>query len=58
MVEENFEFWTFEIIQIGFILPSNIIYLLHHGWRKFWNLTFWNSPDWLDLLHILTTITT
>ena len=30
---------------------------LHHGWRKFWNLTIWNAPDWLDFTPFPSNIT-
>ncbi len=27
---------------------STFVEELHHGWRKFWNLAFWNAPDWFN----------
>ena len=25
---------------------------LHYRWRKFWKLTIWNTPDWLDYSYL------
>ncbi len=47
IVEENFEIRCSECSRLNwfwYLLPT----LLHHGWRKFWNVAFWNAPDWID----------
>ncbi len=48
MVEENFEIRLFETPHNDSILLLSVIVYLHHGWRKFWNFTFWNALEWLN----------
>ena len=50
MVEENNKIPKFDFqkrsrfIQFYYFLRT----LLYHGWRKFWNLTSRNAPDWFN----------
>ena len=45
MVEETFEIRSSETVQNDTNLLLRISFL-RHGWRNFWNLTTWNSPEW------------
>ena len=45
MVEETFEIRSSETVQNDTNLLLRISFL-RHGWRKFWKLTTWNSPEW------------
>ena len=39
MVGENFEIYTSE-------MAKNTFKIVHHGWRKFWDLHFWNGEKY------------
>ena len=43
MIEENFEIWWPECFQNA-LISHYLNDLLHHGWRKFWNLMTWMLP--------------
>ena len=47
MVEENFEIWWPECLQ-NTLISHFLDDLLHHGWRKFWNLMSWMPPEMLS----------
>ena len=38
------------------LLISYTILLIHHGWRKFWNSTFWKAPEWLNFTNFISII--
>ena len=44
MVEEIFEIWWPECHQMT-LISHFLDDLLHHGWRKFWNLMTWMPPE-------------
>ncbi len=48
MFEETFENCFSQTSQNGSILLFLCHDYFHHGWRKFWILTFSNVPEWLN----------